>query len=113
MLSTLLRNIPLSSLKILLEKCELPSSLENIKKEFNISVQFSKNEKNEIFATINTQYQDSIWWSENKHKKLNNWRESDSSIYCFTDYSDSLERSLYIVLLRVIKPNTCLKYLSE
>ncbi|APD92058.1 hypothetical protein BM525_19440 (plasmid) [Alteromonas mediterranea] len=113
MLSKILRKLPDSVVLDVLAKCKIPSTAEDIKKQFNVSIQFSGNDKGEKLATVDTRRQDSIWWQDNKHKQVLNWRESDVNIYSFTDYSDSPERSLYIAALRAIKPDTCLKYLAS
>ena len=110
MLSTILRNLPESTVLSLLEKCEIPPSSEEIKKQFNVSIQFSENDKGEKLATVDTRHRDSIWWRENKNKQVSSWRESEAHIYSYTDYADSSKRSLHIAALRAIKPDTCLKH---
>ena len=112
MLSTLIRNLAMTSLKTLLEKCEIPSSADDIKKKFNVSITFSDNEKGEKFATVDTRLQDNLWRYENKHTRTPHWRESDKHLYNFTVYSDSFERSLFMAAIVAIKPDTCLKHLA-
>lgn len=113
MLSIILRKMPESTVLSLVEKCDIPTSAKDIKEKFNISVEFSSNDKGEEFATVDTRHQDSIWWGDNKHKQVSSWRESEAHIYNYTDYSDSTERSLYMAALRAIKPDTCLRHIAS
>jgi hypothetical protein len=113
MLSIQLRKISEEQMETLLKKCGIPTSVDDIKKEFNVTVECVKNYKGQFLATVNTRTHDALWWKENKNTNASFWRESDFHLYNYTDYSDSELRSIYIATLRAIKPYTCLILLNE
>jgi hypothetical protein len=113
MLSVQLRQLSEDDIVSVLKKCGIPTSIDDIKKELNVTVECVKNDKGEFLATVDTRTHDALWWKENKNTNASFWRESDCRLYNYTDFSDSELRSIYIATLRAIKPYTCLILLNQ